>query len=974
MVLKSELDAIKNKKDSGLKLLNDTIVKSSATTRLSSGTNLRPTTGPTKPIQVEDKKLNQTAEKQLKETKAVARQTGVVSRATTARLTSSKLSKEQQIIQNANQTFLNRFQSTTQNLLNKAIYDSVVVGAYGKKGSKNLVTRQQAEGEMFRGQELGKAIGLNKKTEKLLTNVFGKEIGKAYGPMVAQLGTAYLEVGSRYVGRELFKGILGTDKDADALTGQILGNFARGNKQAATEQLLYGLTGVASGPETIFAKYGFGSSQQGVNFMANYGAAQITAPLAGMMGGKEPTYRGPGGQTYGASQTPMFGAPNQGYGASQTSMFGAPNQQPAYDAMGRAINNKANPVNPALAQLAMDGDKAARDSLPEIKDAQWQRLEQAKEIHKEATENLLKAEVGTDGYRRAQEVREQSTINLQENTNDILRRIAEKPSGGSGSSAGGSFMSGMGNFLFDMGTSYVANKLTKNIKNPYVKAFANFGISSAANSFIRPMIFGAPGAAGAAGGAAGGAASLFTMDNMGSLASSLMPGSAVGFAGTAGNMLMNSGFTTAGNFMTGVQSGMNAVNAGTNLVSSSAGVSSTSMLAGESIGQFAAQAAPYLPYAASVMQLLKGDVKGAAVTAAFTFVGNLILPGIGGAIGSVIGSLIGGGKKKPPPTTIYRVMGTQGNEVGITTTYSTGSPPAEWTKFADSILTALFNSVKLMQQMSNKPLPFENVGIYLHQNEGIQLSLHQAGEPLNNSTTKWNKWFGKMDAWKPGSGIASMIEFIRDCIKESVGADTATAAKLDAATQELRNKDIGTLTQGILTELKTGGRYDLSKGVGYDAGKSTTTAGGKSTTAKTRVGAFGTVSKSSANTTSTTTTTTTPATPRSNNAVSQIGSALTDFATNPAGAIIGAVQDTLPGLIGSGGIMGGVIAGITPAINSMISSGALTPTPQTQTTQTTPTNAVVAVGGNSQVDNSTTIINTLASYKLTDPWSSAVQF
>ena len=72
--------------------------------------------------------------------------------------------------------------------------------------------------------------------------------------------------------------------------------------------------------------------------------------------------------------------------------------------------------------------------------------------------------------------------------------------------------------------------------------------------------------------------------------------------------------------------------------------------------------------------------------------------------------------------------------------------------------------------------------------------------------------------------------------------------------------------------------------------------------------------------------------------------------------------------------MGGVIAGITPAINSMISSGALTPTPQTQTTQTTPTNAVVAVGGNSQVDNSTTIINTLASYKLTDPWSSAVQF
>jgi GH24 family phage-related lysozyme (muramidase) len=969
MVLKSELDAIKNKKDSGLKLLNDNIIKSSATTRLSSGTNLRPTTGPTKPIQVEDKKLNQTAEKQLKETKAVARQTGVVSRATTARLTSSKLSKEQQIIQNANQTFLNRFQSTTQNLLSRAIYDSVVVGAYGKKGSRNLVTKQQAQGEMFRGQELGKAIGLNKKTEKLLTNVFGKEIGKAYGPMVAQLGTAYLEVGSRYVGRELFKGILGTDKDADALTGQILGNFARGNKQAATEQLLYGLTGVASGPETIFAKYGFNSSQQGANFLGGYASAQITAPLAGMLGGKEPTYRGPGGQTYGASQTPTFGAPNQ---------------KPAYDAMGRATNNNANPINPAVTQLAIEGDKAARDSLPQIEKAQWGALDQAKQQHKEATQNLLKAEAGTDSYRIAQEQREQATIRLQENTNEILK----SKSFGSGSSAGGNFMSGMGNFLFDMGTSYAASKLTKNIKNPYLKAIANFGVSSAANSFIRPLIFGAP-TAGAAGGAVGGAASLFTMDNAGTLVSSMMPGSAVGFAGTAGNILASSGYTTAGNFMTGVQSGMNAVNAGSNLVSQTAGISSTSMVAGEGVGKFMAQAAPYAAYIPALLQLAKGDVKGAAITGSLTYAGakagayiGTIIPGlgtvIGGAIGAALGSIVGGlfgKKKKPPVTTIYRVMGSQGNDVNINTTTSTGSPPAEWIKFADTILTALFNSIKLMQQMSNKTLPFEHVGIYLHQNDGIQLSLHQAGEPLNNSTTKWNKWFGKLDAFKPGSGIASMIEFIRDCIKQSAGTDSVTASKLDAAAQELKNKDIDTLTKGVLTELKTGGRYDLSKGVGYDAGKSTT-AGGKSTTTKTRAGAVGAVSKSSANTTST----------MSNGAVANkigdqidsgdIRGAVNTFATNPAGAIIGAVQGTLPGLfggssIGSGGIMGDVI---TPAVNSMISSGVLTPTPQTQTTQTTPTNAVVAVGGNSQVDNSTTIINTLASYKLTDPWSSAVQF
>jgi hypothetical protein len=509
-----------------------------------------------------------------------------------------------------------------------------------------------------------------------------------------------------------------------------------------------------------------------------------------------------------------------------------------------------------------------------------------------------------------------------------------------------------------MGTSYAASKLTKNIKNPYLKAIANFGVSSAANSFIRPLIFGAP-TAGAAGAAAAGE-SIFTMSNASQLAQSAMPGSALGFAGTAGNILASGGYTTAGNFMSGVQSGMNLAAGTAEGVGYAASGMGGSLAAGEMAGKIIGNVAPYAPYAAAAIQLLKGDVKGAAVTAAFTYagqaIGNFLLPGIGGPIGGFVGSIVGGlfgGKKKPPKTTIYRVMGTSGNDVNITTTYSTGSPPAEWSKFADSILMALFNSVKLMQQMSNKPLPFEHIGIYLHQDDGIQLSLHQAGEPLNNSTTKWNKWFGKLDAWKPGSGIASMIEFIRDCIKQSADTDSVTASKLDAATQELKNKDIETLTKGVLTELKTGGRYDLSKGVGYDAGKSTT-AGGKSTTTKTRVGAVGAVSKSSANTTSTTTTTTTPAT--------------------PAGAIIGAVQDTLPGLIGSGGIMGGVIAGITPAINSMVSSGALTPTPQTQTTQTTPTNAVVAVGGNSQVDNSTTIINTLASYKLTDPWSSAVQF
>jgi GH24 family phage-related lysozyme (muramidase) len=836
MVLKSELDAIKNKKDSGLKLLNDSVIKSTGITRgisgVSSGTILKPPSETPRPIQVEDKKLNITAEKQLKESKAVVRQTGVVSRATNARLTSSKLTKEQQIIQNANQTFLNNFQSTTARLLNKAIYDSVVVGAYGKKGSKNLVTRQQAEGEMFRGQELSKAIKLNKGTEKLLTNVFGKELGKAYAPMVAQLGTAYLEVGSRYVGREMFKGILGNDKNADALTGQIIGNFARGNKQAATEQLLYGLTGVASGPETIFAKYGFGSSQQGVNFMANYGAAQITAPLAGMMGGKEPTYRGPGGQTYGASQTPVFGAPNQGYGASQTPTFGAPNQRPAYDAMGRAVDNKANPVNPAVVQLAMDGDKAARDSLPQIEKDQWAGLQQAKDQHKTATDNFLKAEAGTDGYRVAQETREQSAIRLQENANDILQAIANKPSGGGGSSGSmpgmSSFMGNMGNFVFDMGVSYVTNKLTKNIKNPYVKAFANYGLSSAANSFIKPMIFGTPAA-----GATGGASSMFTMQNASDLGSSLMPGSAAGFAGTAGNILASGGYTTAGNFMSGFQSGMNLARGTAEGVGYAASGMGGSLAVGETFGKVFAQASPYLPYTAAILQTLKGDVKGGAITGGLTYLGGIVAPMlglppfVGQFVGSLLGSVLGGKKKKPPPPpALYRVLDISGMDLSFQTTWTQGNVSGEFTKFADSTLTALFNAAKVMRQNTGQELPFTHIGLLLHANDGIKLSLHQPGEALNNSNTRWSRGFGSLKDFKAGTGISNMITFMRDCLKET--ADAKTSEKLDKANKELQSKNISTLTKGVLTELKSGGKYDLTKGLGYE-NKAAAMGGQKST-------------------------------------------------------------------------------------------------------------------------------------------------
>jgi GH24 family phage-related lysozyme (muramidase) len=855
----------------------------STESRSSSGSKTRSFTGP---VQVEDKKANAILSKQLKTSTVVARETGVVARSTTPRETR----KQTTLLQRANQTFLNQFQSTTQRLLSKAIYDTLVVGAYGKEGSRGLVTKQQTQGEVYRGQQVAKLINLNRGTEKVLTGVFGKKIGKAYAPMVAQLGTAYLEAGATKVGRQLFSSILGNDKDSDALTGQILGNFAKGNKQAATEQLLYGLTGVASGPETIFAKYGFNSSQAGANFLGGYGAAQITAPIAGMLGGNQPTYRGPNGRgTFGAGQAPMMQPATQ---------------QGAYYTGFNAKGNQQTFVNPEHMKLAIEGDKAAQKELPHIADGTWKQLEQAKDDLKVKTEQYLEAKAGTAEFETARAARDQAQARLTERTNELLEK---RPTAvGGGSSAGGNFMSNMGNFAFDLGTSLVASKLTQNIKNPYIKAIANFGVSSAANSFIKPMIFGAPGAAGAAA-----APSLFSMGNVATLGKSLMPGSAVGFAGTAGNILANSGYTTAGNFMSGVQSGLNLASGTAEGVGYAASGMTGSLALGESVGKFMGSVAPYAPYAAAAIQLLKGDVKGAATTAAFTYagkaIGNFFFPGVGGIVGGFIGSIVGGlfGKKKqsrPPPVSIYRVLGVVANEVnGIQTTYTSGAAaPAEWSKFADTILMALFNSAKLMQQMSGKPLPFEHIGIYLHQDNGIQLSLHQPGEPLNNSMTKWNKNFGPLSSWKAGTGIVSMIEFMRDCLKE--GKDAITAEKLDKASADLKSKSIQTITSGVLRELKTGGQYDLAKGVGYDRG--TPTATGRTAVARNTTGA----------TTSTTT----------------------------AAITSGAKVNTSSNLTSS-------------AQTTTLNNGA-------------PINSVVTVGGKTENDNSMNVTNINQMSPMNDPW------
>ena len=706
-----------------------------------SGTTFTKAVGKT---QVQDTELAKIATKQLAAANKVATQ-GANAKSVGAKTVATQRieeNKDKKYLKDANQTFLNQFQSTTQRLLSETLYKAIVVGAYGKEGSRNLVSKQEASAEGYRGANLSNLLKLPAKTEKILTSAFGKKLGQAYAPMVSQLSTAYLEVGARKVGRGLFAGMGLSDNDSDALTGQILGNFAKGNKQAAT-----------------------------------------------------------------------------------------------------------------------------------------------------LSKEVLDRTMGEQDIQR----------------NELLKSVASNTAASAKAGGGSNFMGNMGNFAFDLATSMVANKLTKNIKNPYLKAFANYGITTASNSFIKNAVFGAPTAAGAAPGffSAGGGAS--------QLGSSIFSSSGPGFAGTAGNMLTSAGYTTAGSFMGGVQAGMNTLGTGApSLALNSASTGAT--YAGEVIGEA-------LPYAQAIIFALKGDYKKAITSAAGSYVGAAIGTYFGGAVGAKIGAAIGGFLggmigRKPKPA-LLRITSTSGNEVSAVTSWEKDKPPEAFSKFADMIIGALFNSAKLMQQKSGVALPFVNIGIYVDSVSGVSLCLYQEGEATNTSALpKWSKNFGAIKDFKMGTHIVGMIEYMRDCLKE--GRDAITTDKLDQATKELKSKNIQTLTTGVLSELKAGGQYDLTKGVGYSAGK-----------------------------------------PASDGVT--LGKATGRDLSNLGGKTAAAPPITPP----AAGTPPITPSGTTtPAANLTASSSAQT----TTLNNGAPVNSVVAVGGKTENDNSTTITNINQMSLTNDQW------
>ena len=244
------------------------------------------------------------------------------------------------IISQVNKTFLQQFRSTATAAFTQAITKGLFPKGVGVSFS------QASQDDMYRGQQLQKIFGTDKVITDATTKLLGKQYGPMFAPLFSNLAQGYLEVGSRMAGKAIFQGIGGLDaKETQGITGQVLGNLAAGNKKLAFEQLLFGASGgaksgIALGPETLFAKYGFANPAEGISYFASALGERATQPFAKLMGAddrnksvlfdprtKQYVYADTGapasqadiraaGADYGGriSQTPMFGDAMNNYG------------------------------------------------------------------------------------------------------------------------------------------------------------------------------------------------------------------------------------------------------------------------------------------------------------------------------------------------------------------------------------------------------------------------------------------------------------------------------------------------------------------------------------------------------------------------------------------------------------------------------------------------------------------------------------
>ena len=464
------------------------------------------------------------------------------------------------LLAQVNKTFLQQFRNTATAAFTQAITKGLFPKGVG------VAFSQASQDDMYRGQQLQKIFGTSSIISSATTKLLGKQYGPMFAPLFDNLAQGYLEVGSRMAGKAIFQGIGGLDaRESQGIMGQVLGNYAAGNKKLALEQLLFGASGgaksgIALGPETLFAKYGFANPMEGISYFASALGERATQPFAKLMGAddrdksvifdprtKKYVYADTGAPAsqadvnaanagYGSrvSQTPMFGPGMNNYG-----MPGAPYQTTAGVGGTYQINNsgayqqilnakQGQEISRAQAfgltdqEQARGGAKLIAEQNTMLRaqgETQNRQLEQQRKLAEEDAKrqfDLATKQAATEAEMASAQAAYDKALNEAKTSTDRvdtdrviakLDQVGGKASGGGtaildkdgnpvnrrsgqlfdsnvykdGRVVGSDPMKEIGNFAFDMGKNMLGQKLTQNIKNPYMQMVANFAIQKGLN-------------------------------------------------------------------------------------------------------------------------------------------------------------------------------------------------------------------------------------------------------------------------------------------------------------------------------------------------------------------------------------------------------------------------------------------------------------------------------------------------------------
>jgi GH24 family phage-related lysozyme (muramidase) len=708
------------------------------------------------------------------------------------------LKTPEQIIAETNANFAKQFQKTVPKAFSLALRQALFPKGVG-------VSQQAAGGALFRGQQLNNIFGVGKSVNKLATSLFGKQYGGMFAPALNNLATGYLEAGARAGGRLLFGMIGGMDAEkSNILTGQILGNYARGNKKLAAEQLIYGTTGVATGYETVFSKYGFKNPMEGVNYMANTLGAAVSDPVGRFM---DPNAK--------ASE---WVDPRTGKKVSlnSTSSFTA-------DAYGRynvPQSTNANPVGPTWTSgydkeptvtPIVGGEKALVIFDPTSKDATKQ------------TNDLLTQQndqIAADAVRRATDAAE-AKYATESSGQGIVGKLQEVITAltegrvGSGSTAGGSLGIGeggggffgnkgplaqVGSMAFDLGRVALTQNIVKGlgVKNPYMQMLANFAVNQGlkyAGQAAYSAVFGNATFANAAGQVAGGVSNLLGLGGT-QAAAPIIDGT---LAAGGSTLLGTAGAATGSSSMAGAAAWSAASQGGA---------------AGATGGTIGAVAPSTATTAAGGSGMLAGLGEAAYALA--------MNPATWAVVAFIAIASWMMGNDDPPNPTIQRVLYVSGNNdiAKITTNWVfefdalNQDQKMAWIAISDQLLRIAFNAAKAFEvqagTLSTYIGAFEYLGTQINK-WGVIIGFYNGTPkaPLPQSIDQIDfgtpEAFSKLNANEVARRIVKKVE---ELYKKGVTHDAKVTEELSKTAEALQKANYKTLGSGLLEA--TAKRLDTS--------------------------------------------------------------------------------------------------------------------------------------------------------------------